>query len=77
MVDEKLAGLFKPKITHTKRGGSKSQRKKLREKGEWFGYKSKASDPATNSKETRHYRNKSALLYQSGRQDPEHHLGLY
>jgi hypothetical protein len=77
MVDEKMAGLFKPKIMETKRGGSRSQRKKLRKKGEWFGYKSKPSDRKKVAKTARHQRNKSALQYQTGEQDPEHHLGLY
>lgn len=77
MIDEKLDSLFKPHITETKRGGSRRQRKKLREQGEWFGYKSKPTNHSEQILLTKHHRNKSALLLKKGMQEPDSNRCLY
>lgn len=47
LVDERMAGLFKPKINlRPDMGGSQTERTTKRDNGEWYGYTSKAVQPS-------------------------------
>lgn len=49
LVDERMAGLFKPKINNRPdMGGSQTERTTQRENGEWFGYTSKNNQNQTS-----------------------------